>query len=693
MASQETATPQRAAPVAPPPRPGVSLQDRLRAALFLSPSFLPALACIGIFLWFAGDEGGFLGTTFLPGSLIVLALLCLSLTLLPRPRPPRPVVLAVGLLAGYAAWSYLSLLWAGEPGLAWDGANRTVLYALVFAVFALWPVRGGPATVLLGAYGLGVALIAGVELVRASAASDWIQYFHEGRLSEPAGYANANVALWFSAFFPCLVFAGRKDVPPALRGLFLGGAGLLASASVLGQSRAWFFVLPVMIVLAVAVVPGRGRTIAAMVAVIAGVALVLGPLLDVYDAFRPGAPPGPVFRHAVRAAFFAGAALGAVGYLAALADRLLEPSALTVRRINAAVMVAFALACAGGVVGFAAVKGHPVSRVTNAWKEFKTDAYEPSGQKTRFGTSLANHRWDYWRVSWVSFKEHPLIGEGSDNYGRTYLKKGRTLQTPRYPHSVELRALSETGLIGGLLLGGALVAALAGAVPALRRPDLAGAAAGAGMLMFAYWMVHGSFDWLWEFPGLGGPAFAGLGIAVAVAQGRSKVLAPGAALLAGHRTIALAGAAALLLAAAIAVPWLSERDLRKARKEAATDPNGALRLLDRASSLNPLSPIPDETAGVIQLRLKRTREAGRSFRRALDRDPGEPFSLLQLGTIASVEGRRGTALALVGRAHRIDPRDSVIADSLRTLRRGRRLDPQRVNAGFLRDIDERIGPG
>src|SRR5204862_387689 len=168
------------------------------------------------------------------------------------------------------------------------------------------------------------------------------------------------------AFWPCVVLAGRRELWPPLRGLFLGSAGLLASLAVLGESRGWLFVTPVMVILAVVLVPGRGRVIVSMAAVAGAILLIRRPLLDVYE--------------------------------------------------------------------------------------------------------------------------------------------------PKYPHSTELRPLSETGVVGGLLFFGALAAALVAAFPVLRRPGLAGAAGGSALLLFAYFMIHGSIDWLWEFAGLGGPAFAMLGI-------------------------------------------------------------------------------------------------------------------------------------------------------------------------------------
>ena len=89
---------------------------------------------------------------------------------------------------------------------------------------------------------------------------------------------------------------------------------------------------------------------------------------------------------------------------------------------------------------------------------------------------------------------------------------------------MELRTLVQTGLVGALLAVVGLGAALLAAWRALaRHPDpLARAVAAAAVAGFAYWVVHGSFDWFWEFAGLGAPAFALLGLACALAP-RSAV--------------------------------------------------------------------------------------------------------------------------------------------------------------------------
>jgi hypothetical protein len=666
---------------------------RVELALMASPSFLLLLFAVAVFLWFAADEGGFYATTWLPATLLMLGVLVVGLVVLPEPRPRRAVVVAAGLLAAYAAWSYLSIAWAHQKGIAWDGANRTVLYAIVFAIFAFWPIRSGPAAVLLGLFGLGVAAIGLVELLRVNAASSAIAFLHEGRLSEPVGYENANVALWMSGLWPCVVLASRREVAPLLRGLFLGSAGLLGCLAVLGESRSWLFAVPVVTVIAIAAVPGRGRTIAALAAVIAGVMAVRAPLLDYYQAFDPKGPPGSAFTDAVHATLLISAILALVGVAAAMVDRAVRVDDQTARRISAVVVACVALAAIGTTSAIVVTAHDPLGTVSDKWKEFKKGQGETRFNGNRLASaSFSSYRADAWRVAWNSFRSHPVRGIGSDNFLQEYALHGHSDQTPSYPHSVEFRTLSQTGLIGTLLLGGALAAALAAALPVCRRGGgLAGAAGGAAVLVFAYWFVHGSTDWLWEFPGLGAPAFAMLGLACALAAARFPTL--GMRLPRGRPVLVAAGVVAAAAAIGLTLPWLAERDLRSAREQAGSDPKAALESLDRASRLNPLSATAYQTAALIQIQRGRPDAAAVEFRKALDRDPRDPFSYLELAAIASSEERSAEAIVLVERAHRLAPRDRVVLPVRRALRRGRRVTPSAIRKLVLRDIDERIGPG
>jgi O-antigen ligase len=648
----------------------------LRAALVRYPALPLAVVALATFLWFAASNGGFDATTWYPGALIVLALAVIAVVTLPTPGVPRLVVVAALALLAYAAWNYLSIGWSAQKGDAWDGANRTLLYALTFALFAVWRPRGRTAVALLILYSVGVATIGLVELLRAASASDARAFFSEGRFASPAGYMNANVALWFSALWPCVVLGARRELHAALRGLLLGSGVLLCGLAVLGQSRGWLFTAPIAGLLIVAMVPRRVRTVLTLGFVLAVTGVVTGTLLEVY---RASGTPGfdAAVSDAARALVVA-AVLGGLagGLLAALERRLPRPSRERERQSGRALAALAAVAVVVGLVVFVSIKGSPFTVISHAWHDFKTKP-SPYGGASRFTGSLGTHRYDFWRVAWDRFKASPVGGDGSDNFQQAYLAVRLSDNAPRYPHSVELRALSETGLVGTILLGVGVGAALwAGVLATRRRRGLGAAAAAAGIAAFVYWVAHGTIDWFWEFPALGAAAFALLGLAAGLLP------RPAAGTT---RPVRLEGPRLLLVGAVIAVvlsfgaPWLSALDQNKAVSTWRSDPAAAFRTLDAASSLNPLSATPKLLAGSIALRLGHTEESMRYFRQAIERDPGDSYAHLELGALLAQSGRRNEAMATLVEARRLDPRDDLTAGVLQRVRKGQPVDIARVN--------------
>jgi tetratricopeptide (TPR) repeat protein len=226
-----------------------------------------------------------------------------------------------------------------------------------------------------------------------------------------------------------------------------------------------------------------------------------------------------------------------------------------------------------------------------------------------------------------------------------------------HPHSLELRVLSQTGLVGATLFLGFLAAALVGAARLLRRADrYSGALAAACLGAFAYWLFHGSVDWLWEFPALGAPAMAWLALAARVGEDEQAEPArplPMAAVL----PIALVAAA---VAANIAFPWISAKTAASAAATWPADPSGAFHKLDLARRLNPLSDEPDLIAGVIASRIHDVRRERTAFERVLDRNPYNWYARFELAIIDANEGKRAAALAALRGARRLDPREPLI---------------------------------
>ena len=179
---------------------------------------MPALAALALFIVWATDQAGYPVTHWAPGGLLILALLAITAGHrcgLRSREVPRPVRVALGCLAAYTALSYLSILWAGVPGDAWEGADRTLLYLLVFALFACWRQRGATAALLLGGWTLAMIVLAACSRwlhVDAAGAARLQTLLPGGRLLYPSGYANANAAQWLMAFWPAAA-AGAQRAP------------------------------------------------------------------------------------------------------------------------------------------------------------------------------------------------------------------------------------------------------------------------------------------------------------------------------------------------------------------------------------------------------------------------------------------------------------------------------------------------
>jgi tetratricopeptide (TPR) repeat protein/predicted secreted protein len=665
---------------------------KLTASLREAPATVPALAALALFVVWATSQAGYPMTRWAPGAVIVLALLSIALGLLGARASEVPISVRVALvaLAAYTALSFLSILWADVPGSAWEGANRTLLYLGIFALFAWWRQRGVSAALLLCAWTLALMALAAFVALHVSAAGDASlqALLPGGRLIYPSGYANANAAQWLMAFWPALLLARERSLPWGLRGLLAGGAVLLAEVALLSQSRGSLYATPVMLVLVFALLPGRARTFAVLVPVAAGIAAAAPAVLRVGDDLHGQAVVSATVHGAVEAMFAAAVAVGLVVAFAAALEGRLALSERSAGRIRAGVRAAaVATLVAVLAVGLVAA-GNPVTRVEKGWRTFKGGYAADSTTGSRLISGLGSNRYDFYRVALDEFLAHPLLGIGADNFQQQYLLHGRSEETPRYPHSVELRTLVQTGAIGALLALAGLGAALVAAASALRGPDrLARSVAAAALAGFGYWVVHGSFDWFWEFAGLGGPAFALLGISCALAPARA---AAGARATrdrgsARRRRVALAAAAAVVLAATVSLgaPWLSQLELQSAARIWTRAPQAAYARLRAAARLNPLSDEADLTAGSIALRYGELDRADREFALALARAPGDAYATLERGAIASARGERAVAVGLLERAVRLDPREPLTREALELTRAGRRVSIEALNRSIL----------
>jgi tetratricopeptide (TPR) repeat protein len=641
----------------------------------------------------ATDQAGYPLTHWAPGGLVALALLGIAAAAVPLRFSEIPVAVRVAILclAAYVALSFLSILWAGVPGDAWEGANRSLLYLLVFMLFALWRQEGASAALLLGTWTVGMIALAAFAALHVDHGSI-ARLLPDGRLVYPTGYPNANAAQWLMAFWPALLLARSRQLWWGLRGVLAGGAVLLAAMALLSQSRGSLFAMPAMAVLVFALLPERVRTFAVLAPIALGVGAIAPLVLRVGDRLHAGHSAAGVLHEAITAMFVAALAVGMVVAGAALLEsrRTLSPAAG--KRVRSGARAVALLALVAILAGGWAVAGNPLTRLEHGWQSFKGGYGANSQSGSRLVSGLGSNRYDFYRVALNEFKAHPLLGIGADNYAQQYLRHGRSRETPHYPHSVELRTLTQTGLIGGVLALVGLGAALLAGMSAVRRAGTMGSedplgryVAAAALAGFGYWAVHGSVDWFWEFAGLGAPAWALLGLACALAPGRQG---PSAAAVRRPGVMAGLLVAALLAGASLAAPWLSQLEVQSAARVWPAAPGKAYSRLNDAAGLNPLSDASYVVAGSIALRLGEVSRADHEFALALERVPGDAYATLERGAIASSAGRRAQALALLRRAAELDPRDPLTQRALTLARAGERVDVGELNRSILREAQQ-----
>jgi tetratricopeptide (TPR) repeat protein len=691
---------------------------KLTASLRAAPTTVPAVGALALFVVWSTDQAGYPVTHWSPGALIVLVLLAMALAVV-RLRPaemPLTVCVAFACLAAYTAFSYLSIAWAAVPGDAWEGSNRTLLYLLTFALFAGWRQHAGSAALLLTAWVLAMIALAAFAALHVDAASavKLRELVPDGRLLYPTGYPNANAAQWLMALWPALLLARSERLPWALRGVLAGGSVLLAGVALLSQSRGSLYATPVMLVLVFALLPGRLRTFAVLVPVAAGIAAAAPAVLRVGNTLHEGSASHANVRGAVIAMFAAAIVVAAVVAAGAAFESRRSLSERAVRRWRQAIAGAALAALLVAVVAGLVAAGNPVTRVEKAWHSFE-GGYANSSGKSRLVSGFGSNRYDFYRVAVDEFVAHPIAGIGVDNFQQQYLRHGHSAETPRYPHSLELRTLTQTGLIGAAIAVAGLLAALLAVARAVRRPDadaLSAAVAAAAAAGFSYWVVHGSVDWFWEFAGLGAPAFAMLGLACSLAPARVRPAPGSLAPLRSRRARAPTGAAlrhgglragivarpaawvgnrpwlaalpvVVVLAWSLAVPWLSQLEVQSAARIWPRAPRHAYARLADAAKLNPLSDEAYVVAGSIALRFGDLARADREFARALARSPGDAYATLERGAIASAGGERAQALALLERAIALAPREGLYREAAALVRRGGRIDVARLNRLIL----------
>lgn len=628
-------------------------------------------------------EGAVEVETFGPSGILLAVAVALVATTTPAPAGFRRGLrlTALAAMAAFAGWSYLSILWADFPGAAWEGSNRSALAALCFVALALWPWHVAGLHALLAVFSLGTAALGAVVLARVVVSGDPASRFDEGRLLGTIGYPNADAALWTMGALAAIAVATRRDSAIALRAAALAGAALLASLAVLGQSRAWLFLLPVSIALALLLTRQRLRLVLALAILVAAVLPALPALLDVFRAANTDQLGATLDRAGWFVLLGSLLAAGSAVAWAVLDQRVVLPTR-ALRVFGTAVAVALVAAVAGAALLALARIDSPREWVSSQWQDF-TRGYAVGEADSRFTGSLGTGRYLIWTVAWREFLDHPVAGIGADNFAGPYLeRRTNNFEEPIHPHSTPLRILSQLGLVGAALLAASLVAATWLALSRRRRlAPTDGSAVGMALTLFGFWLVNGSVDVFWETPILASVAFGFLGLASATEPDLPLPVEREALPRPAPRVVAAGGVWMIAVALALAQlpPTLSDAWIREAAAAWARDAEPTYVPLDRAARMDPLGARALIVKGRIALEAGDTAESTGAFERAVDREPENWYPRLQLALIAASSGDYGRASELLAEVRRLNPKDSIVRVVRRLVEARQPVDPGYIN--------------
>jgi O-antigen ligase len=597
---------------------GASGAGRLHEASARAGAALPTLLTAALTGLVAADRGGYWPTSWGWTTLALCSVALVALAL-GGERPSRlELAWAAGLVA-VCAWTALSMIWTTSRTQTGLEVERTLVYvSLALATLAVVR-RAAVAAVLRGAWA-GATLVCLYALAtrllpdRIGSADAVAGY----RLATPVGYWNA---LGLTAAVAALLAAGllADDRPLLPRALAGASVPPLFATLYFTFSRGAWVALAAGLLLVVALAPTRLRftTAAAALAVPAAGAVALAyhaKPLRVSDATRRQAVDAGHTLTWQLALLAVGAALVACAWALA-ARRLRAPAA--VRRGYAAVLVAAAIAAIAGALVHYGGPGEALSRARHA-----LDAPPVSGGdlSSRLLTLSNNGRFAQWHVAVDEWRSHPVVGSGAGTYEQYWAKENAQWKVLDV-HNLYLETLGELGLVGLVLLAGALLVPLAGAVRARAVPL---AVIGAGV--YGAWLVDSAYEWNWEIPAVTVLALACAGAALAAGRDE-RAVARGPLTWSLVGVVAVAGVAGTLgLVGNRALDHSADAAARGAYADALADAR-------RARTLAPWSSSSWAQIAAVRIRQGRTADAAAAYRRAVEKDPHDWSLWLSLASV------------------------------------------------------------
>jgi len=478
-----------------PTSPGNRAVPRAAAAVF---PLLPGV----LIVYLSFNAGGFFPGT--PAAIVVLLALTLLVRVIGMQDPFSglgvPFVVAVAGLAGYVAWTLLSAAWSDAPARAVLASDVGLVYLLTFVVFGSARTETTGIRRMIWAVALGATAVCMVALITRTLPDLWPTHanLENGRLSYPLTYWNALGLLASVGLVLCAYLTTSGREPPLARLLAAAAVPVLATTQLLTFSLNPILAGAVGLVAYFAL--GRPRlAVSGLLATIptTAVAVVVAYHANLLASDNPASPAAAAQGH--RIAVVVGICVAATAALRWLLHRL-DARLLADRRRERwsprARRAAIGLSLVALLGALLAVDAP--GRAQQAYDEFLSPPTASPDQRGRLSDPSNNGRLLEWRVALREFDASPLHGGGAGTYELAWERYRPNDSTALNAHSLYLETLAELGVVGLLLLVGAILAILGGMALRVRGPDRAlyAAVLAAGLM----WTLHAGFDWDWQMP-------------------------------------------------------------------------------------------------------------------------------------------------------------------------------------------------
>lgn len=538
----------------------------------------------------------------------------------------RATLLAGGFLAAYAGLTLASVIWADSAEDAFSEFNRAALYVGVFTLAAL-AARRSQIPRWTDGFALGIVAVAGLAFFSRCFPDLIVPENLLGfrldltRLSYPLGYWNG-LAIFVGLAVPFLLRLAVSAAPLAIRALALAPFPVIGAVLYLTSSRGGLATAIIGALALYALVP-RTRTVEAVLIAAAGAA---GGIACVIGRDQLVNNPGPAAAGEGHVAF--PIVLGVCVATALVAFLVFRFVAGPLERRTARVRPLWR-ALAAAVVVLLVAAGVAAAHPVRLFEHFKAPPPSPLNTLPSQENAIKNHllsvgssgRWQQWGSAIDEFEAAPGLGKGAGSYEAWWAQHGTLNGFVRDAHSLYLESLGELGIVGFLLIAGAI---LTGIIVGLRRAlarageeRLAIAAVWAGFVAYAF---AAGIDWMWELTVVSVVAFALLGLLTssATAGADPKPLRRRWDVV-GRVALGVAGLFVILTQA---VSLLSNREIQASQRAVARgDLVAAVNRADNAKKIEPWAAAPYQQLALIAEQAQQFDDADAWIQKAIARDP------------------------------------------------------------------------